>query len=185
MKKGFTLIETIVAVAILSMAVAGPLTLAIKNIGAAAVSSDQIIAFYLAQEGTEYIRNKIDANILNGNALEDGSGNNWLTDLDSCMASNGCYVNISKDANSVIGCSSVKCEGDGSDASLKFNDNGYYIVPEGSSEAVGTVFKRIIKIDNTNSNEAIVSATVSWTSKYGEKNFTMHDDIYNWRKIND
>ena len=48
-KKAFTLIETLVAITILSAAVAGPMALSIKNIGIAAVSKDQLVAFYLGQ----------------------------------------------------------------------------------------------------------------------------------------
>jgi len=171
LKKGFTLVETIVAVAILSMAVAGPLTLAIKNIGAAAVSSDQIIAFYLAQEGTEFVRNKIDENILNGSALLDGE---WLKDIKNyCVDNpNGCYVSINQSGGSFGECSSSDCL----EGKLKF-DETYY----SSSGEQGTAFTRKIKINNTSADEAQVSATVSWTSKYGERSFTMHDDIYNWR----
>lgn len=180
-KNGFTLIETIVAVAILSMAVAGPLTLATKNIGAAAVSSDQIIAFYLAQEATEYVRNKIDTNILNGKALE----GEWLDGIKDCVDNeNGCYVNINKGSGSIEGCLTSNCDEADSDAQLKFED-GYYVKASEHPDAVGTAFKRIIKIVNINADEAGVSATVSWTSKYGEKHFTMHDDIYNWRKLNE
>ena len=44
------LIETLVAVTILSAAVVGPMVLSIKNIGTASVSQDQLVAFYLGQE---------------------------------------------------------------------------------------------------------------------------------------
>lgn len=174
LKKGFTLIETIVAVAILSMAVAGPLTLAVKNIGAAAVSQDQLIAFYLAQEGTEFVRNKIDENILNGNALD----NKWLEGLGICASSYGCYINIDARGASISECSDSICAA----AELKFDSvSGYYI----NLGDMGTSFKRIITIYDSNTDEAQISATVSWSGKYGARSFTMHDDIYNWRKINE
>src|ERR1017187_8643710 len=54
--KGFTLIETLVAIAIITLAVAGPLYTASRAIIAAETSSDQLTASYLAQEGIEYVR---------------------------------------------------------------------------------------------------------------------------------
>src|SRR3989338_1659516 len=85
--RGFTLIETLVAVTILSAAVAGPMVLSIKSIGSASVSQDQLVAFYLGQEVVEYIRNIRDTNLI--------SGNNWLDGLTDCLLSsgpNGCYI---------------------------------------------------------------------------------------------
>ncbi|MCK6462370.1 MAG: type II secretion system GspH family protein [Candidatus Pacebacteria bacterium] len=80
MTRGFTLIETIVAIALLSAAVAGPLTMAIKSISNASVSQDQLTAFYLAQEAIEYVRKVRDDNVLSGN-----SGSDWLEGLDECV----------------------------------------------------------------------------------------------------
>lgn len=53
---GFTLIETLVAVSILTFAVAGPLFSADRAIVAAITARDQLTASYLAQEGVEYVR---------------------------------------------------------------------------------------------------------------------------------
>ncbi len=55
--KGFTLVETLVAIAILMVAVVGPLTVANKAYRAAIDAKKQTIAFNLAQEGLEYINN--------------------------------------------------------------------------------------------------------------------------------
>lgn len=54
--RGFTLIETLVAIAILAIAVAGPLVAASRALVAAQLSRDQLVASYLAQEGIEYLR---------------------------------------------------------------------------------------------------------------------------------
>ena len=48
--RGFTLIETLIAVLILTTAIAGPLTIASKGLTATLVAKDQISAFYLAQD---------------------------------------------------------------------------------------------------------------------------------------
>ena len=53
--KGFTLIETLVAISILMIAIAGPLTVANKGQTSALNAKNQSIAINLAQEGIEYI----------------------------------------------------------------------------------------------------------------------------------
>lgn len=54
--KGFTLVETMVAITILALAVTGPLFSASRSILAARLAQDQLTASYLAQEGVEYVR---------------------------------------------------------------------------------------------------------------------------------
>jgi prepilin-type N-terminal cleavage/methylation domain-containing protein len=54
-KKGFTLIETLVAISILMIAIAGPLTVASKGYTSAIDAKNQSIAINLAQEGMEYL----------------------------------------------------------------------------------------------------------------------------------
>ena len=63
--RGFTLIETMVAVTILTLAVVGPLFTASRAIVAAQNARDQLTASYLAQEGIEYVRAMRDNEYLN------------------------------------------------------------------------------------------------------------------------
>jgi type II secretory pathway pseudopilin PulG len=57
---GFTLIETLVAISILMIAIAGPLTVANKAYTASINAREQSVAMYLAQESMEYINNMKD-----------------------------------------------------------------------------------------------------------------------------
>src|SRR3990167_4310326 len=61
---GFTLVETLVAVMLLSVAVVAPMSLAARSLGSAYYARDQITAFYLAQEAIEALRSIRDSQIL-------------------------------------------------------------------------------------------------------------------------
>jgi len=62
---GFTLIEAMIAVTILTLSVAGPLFTANRAIVAAETARDRLTASYLAQEGIEYVREMRDDAYLN------------------------------------------------------------------------------------------------------------------------
>lgn len=72
---GFTIIETLVAITILMISIAGPLTVAHKGLTSALYARDQMIASYLAQDAIEYIKNLRDNNLLKGQAWNDGFSN--------------------------------------------------------------------------------------------------------------
>nr|AQQ75003.1 hypothetical protein [uncultured bacterium] len=61
---GMTLVETLVAVSILSIAIVAPMTLTMRSLSAAYYARDQVIMSNLAQEGIEAVRALRDANIL-------------------------------------------------------------------------------------------------------------------------
>lgn len=62
--RGFTLIETLVAVSLLSIAIVAPMSLVSKSLTTAYYARDQVIAIHLAQEIIETIRHIRDHNIL-------------------------------------------------------------------------------------------------------------------------
>src|SRR3989344_8702148 len=89
--KGFTIIETLVAVAILMISIAGPLTIAHKGLLAAVYAHDNVTASYLAQDAMEYIKNVKDYNILR--STETSPPGFWLSGLVGvCTSSNSCRI---------------------------------------------------------------------------------------------
>ena len=167
---GFTLIETLVAIFILSAALASPMVLSIKSIGSASVSRDQLVAFYLGQEVVEYVRNVRDTNLI--------SGNNWLDGLTDCLLSsgpNGCYIDVIKSPATVTVCE-TNCP------KLDFDGINYtYKLGGGDGN---TIFTRTVKIDDTigiGGDEAKISVSIEWTSRYGGKTMNLEDNLFNWR----
>lgn len=63
-QKGMTLIETLVAITILSVAIVAPMSLTMQSLASAYYARDQIVASNLAQEAIESVRAARDSNIL-------------------------------------------------------------------------------------------------------------------------
>jgi prepilin-type N-terminal cleavage/methylation domain-containing protein len=99
---GFTLVETLVAIAILMIAIAGPLTVAEKGLSAAIYARDHLIGSYLAQDGMESIKNIVDTNqIYIGSTPNSDLGERWFVakessgsniDLTGCTFSSPCSI---------------------------------------------------------------------------------------------
>jgi len=62
--RGMTLIETLVAITILSLSIIGPMALTMQSLSSAYYARDQVIAANLAQEAIESVRAVRDGNIL-------------------------------------------------------------------------------------------------------------------------
>lgn len=84
--RGFTMIETLIAVAILMIAIAGPLTIAQKGLMSAIYAHDQITASYLTQDAMEFIKN------IRDNNLTANPNRHWLNKLSTCSESTKCKI---------------------------------------------------------------------------------------------
>jgi len=87
---GFTIVETLVAIAILLISLATPLSMAEKGLAGAEASRHEITAFYLAQEAIEYLRNIRDSNAI----AKRKNGPTWLQGLNKCLQGEGCGIDV-------------------------------------------------------------------------------------------
>ncbi len=182
---GFTLIETMVAITILTLAIAGPLFTASRAIVAAQISRDQLTASYLAQEGIEYVRAMRDNAYLS--AYQAGGANvsttAWDTFLNAsinqCRATT-CTLDPSRNMGSGSGMSLSPCSGS-SCVSLYVTQlsNGTYGYTQQGGTA--TPFTRTVQaIDVSSSDERIVS-TVSWSFHGTLYSVTISDHLTPWQ----
>jgi prepilin-type N-terminal cleavage/methylation domain-containing protein len=96
-QKGFTLIETLVAISVLMIAIAGPLTVAAKAYAAAIDSKNRMVAYGLAQEGLEHLNNLKD----NSNLLFWDHPDDAKAVFDACYDSNNPCIMNTVDGNTV------------------------------------------------------------------------------------
>jgi Tfp pilus assembly protein PilV len=178
--QGFTLVETLIAILVLMVAIAGPYTIAAKGLQATLIAKDQDTAFNLAQEGVEYVRFVRDTNRLSsGNWLTGAGGGANALNLTACESAAGCRVNPLVNLQSSI----VDCTTDlnGVCEPIQYNSaNGYYSYTSGTA----SIFTRTIKIVTpvgSNSSEASVTVTVSWNDQGNiARQVTVREDLFNW-----
>jgi len=158
--QGFTLIETLVAIIILTVAIAGPLTIASKSLSSALLARDQITAFFLAQEGVELVRNTRDTNSLTGNP--------WLSGI----------PNTSGGPFSVDGKTLVMSTCSGVCPYLKYDEaSGFYTYASGED----TDFRRTLSVVEINPNEVEIAVTVEWVTGIYDRSFTIREHILDWQ----
>jgi prepilin-type N-terminal cleavage/methylation domain-containing protein len=158
--KGFSLLESIVSIALLALTLSGILSLSSIGIRSAARISNQITAFFLASEAVEYIRNVRDSNVL--------AGNSWLTGLADCQAVNGCYIDA---PNATISACAGACP------EIKFNSSNNLFNYSSGNE---TIFSRQVLITEVEpSREVKLDVNISWLQGSVPQSFILEEHLFN------
>ncbi len=157
MKKGFTLLEVIIAIFVILVGVVGTFAATQQIISYTSFSNSKLTAVYLAQEGIEIVRDIRDTNWLDpaNPSWDDGLGSgNWQADYNdsSLFPYNGNFLNL--------------------------ETAGFY----GYEGDTPTKFKRKITINSvdTNSdgeNDLEVTVLVEWE----DHEITIWENLYNYR----
>jgi prepilin-type N-terminal cleavage/methylation domain-containing protein len=179
-KRGFTIIETLVAVMILVFAITGPMVFASQALKSAYYARDQVIAFYLSQEAIELIKNARDNNSL-------ARCDEWLectevVDLSGCI-DQYCVVGLDEAAEVYVdscGSNPETCE------FLKRNPDDLgtpQYAYTNDTEWIDSQYQRLIRIntiDGREGREVEVVITIVWQTGLTEREFTVRENITNW-----
>ena len=172
---GFTLVESLVAISILSMSILSTYTAVQNSLQSSSIAKDRIVAFYLAQEGMEYIKNIRDENALHAIA---GIPTNWLHGLsevagDPCYFGKVCKVDSQAKVASFCGNAFNTCP-----VLNQNSSSGLFGYASGGNWVV-TNFKREIQFAQNSVNEIAVTISISWTTKGTTKSFQVKQLLFN------
>jgi prepilin-type N-terminal cleavage/methylation domain-containing protein len=157
-QKGFTIVEVLVALVILTFGIAGVYRIFTLTVGLTYDMTSRLTASLLSQEGIEIVRNIRDNNFI--------TAASWSAGLTGCSA--GCQADYT---------STALASYDGS--FLKINNNLYYYTAEAQPV---TAFKRKITITTVpgNSDALLVDSLVTWSYQGKNLSFDSQEYIYNW-----
>ena len=181
---GFTLIETLVAVSLLSIAIVAPMSLTSQSLTTAYIARDQITAFNLAQEGLEAVRAARDGQIL----LISQSANNGGADLFGDIPLDTDFTVDSRETNPAV--AMKECTGlwripSGACPPLQTDGTLYGYDPD-ITVWPATYFTRTLHAEYVGGgqDEIRVSVTVSWpTASMQVRKFVIFENLYRW--VND
>lgn len=180
--KGFTLIETMVAVAIITLAVSGPLSAVNSGLVASYTARDQMTASYLAQEGVEYVRAMRDDVYLTNyqsnstqNAWSDfiNTSNRGVTgNIGSCIAPAICTIDPTQPMGNALAACGSSC------GPLYTLGDGRYT--QSTNNTTKTIFTRTMQATSISATEEKITSTVSWLTHGQPFHVTVTDHLTPW-----
>lgn len=168
---GFTLVEMMVAVLIMSIAVVGMIVVSSSGVVNFRYLKDKTSATLLAGEGVELVRNLRDSYVINP---ESGGWDGFTSSVSGCEE--GCTFDAMYPGiiNSCVPTPPLSCQ------PIKIL-NGVYTY--GATGAMDTKFTRVIKISpiiDAGNEEMLVESTVFWNEGSVSYNVSSSESLMNW-----
>lgn len=164
LRKGFTLIETLAAIAILLVAVVGPMSVIGGSLSQTSTIRDQSIALNLAQEGIEVVRQRRDSNMINAWG---GGGAVWSDGLTA-----GNYTISSIDTTLLLPCMGICTI---VQKLVRKDATGWYSQGSGDNP---TKFNRAVNISDISPTEKRVVSEVTWVAGSTPKSVKVEESIF-------
>lgn len=169
--RGFTLVETLVAITVVTTAIVGPLYAVQQSLNASRSAKDQLIASSLAQEGVEFARYVRDSNYLYV-LRNPGSNISWLYGIDGTGDSTNCFT-----ADCVV--DPVYGSVSNTIQPLYINSSGIYTQQQNGTPSLFTRTIRFAAVSGS-TTEVIATVTVTWTYKGTTRSVVIREHLHNW-----
>ena len=186
--RGFTLIETMVAITILAVALIGPFAAVQNALVGSYVARDQLVASALAQEGIEYIRSVRDNNYLS-RATRPGGWLDGFSTYTQCYSSSigvtpsgYCTVDprlgdFHSNSLAMQGYTAAQVTGTPSLITLLLDPTNFFY---NHQTGTATTFKRTVRIKTLSTHEVQVIVQVTWITSKQTYSVTVTDNIQDW-----
>lgn len=193
--KGFTLIETMLAVFMLTVALDGFFTLISNSLFSARYSRNEITANYLLQEATDYIRNDRDTVAFqNINPGTDDGWNNFQKKYKDggCFGTfspgeNGCYIEPADITSSPKACDLASTTFGTLNCPLFYYDenasgNDFYTYIDNGKPPVNFKRRVLMQVNPNRTDEVDVKVTVEWLNGNLVRSRSLVTSLLNWQK---
>ena len=182
---GFTLVETLAAITLITIAIVAPMALTVQSLESAYYARDQITASNLAQEGLEAIRSVRDGNIL---SIAEGNAVTTLFQNIMPACSVSCYVDATAFKTPPTDLSPVITACSGTCPVLRTNTTNPSVQLYGYVGTwTPTIFTRsitatVVRNDGGgNAQELRITVTVGWkTAAYKSEQIQLSENLYDW-----
>jgi prepilin-type N-terminal cleavage/methylation domain-containing protein len=175
-QKGFTLVETLAAITLITVAIVAPMALTVQSLQVAFYARDQITASNLAQEGIEAIRSLRDGNILLS-SKQTAPG----TPLFLGIPSDGSTFIVDATARpspTIASCSNSPCKALNTDGQLYRYQTGTGWTPTNFTRTMSVT---VVRSDASGAQEIRVVSKVTWqTAAYKSESISLSENLYNW-----
>ena len=210
--RGFTLVESLVAIWFLTLAIVAPMSLASQSLNSAYYSRDQIVAFQLAQEGIESVRQIRDDNTLS--KIYNGCPDDVFSGDPACPGSLSIPINQSFIIDTIhnwtyTDFSGAGCTG-GNPPPVRVDSTGTfygYGTDPGNTKMANvcatpggwgpTNFTRKLTAQVISCNdgtpaspcavgshdELLITVTVTWSTSGVAHTLVIAEDLYNWERL--
>ncbi len=188
-KRGFTLIETFIAITILMTAIVGPLVLAARGLSGSSIARDQITAYYLAQEVLEVVRAIRDENSQKSEVWDAGITASCGANIPTPTL---CTIDTYLQGPSRL----IPCAGSTPDTCplLRQVDDSatklrYYFQTDpnkigGSGDSIYRRYLSVSFLDSASPNiarEMLLTVTVTWNTGLIERNVVIKETMFDWK----
>lgn len=175
--KGFTLIETMVAVLILSIALAALLSLTASSTFNARYANNEITANYLLQEAADYIKNDRDSTVISSSFST--FKNKYGTGDSVCFNPKGCYFEpFDMSGTNQTVCPSSSCP------VLNYDSNpgakNFYTYRTGSGITASPFTRSVYMTQTGDEIDALIK--VDWKNGNLARSRTLRISLLDWRK---
>lgn len=158
--KGFTLVETLVAIILFTIALSALLALVKDSVTSASYLKNEVIGTYLAQEAVDYVRNVRDEIIHSPSTP--GLWTDFLTEVNTkggCKEPSWCKLDVYSSANTIEPCVSIDC---------------------GIMDMSGKRFQRRITTQEIGQDALLIKVEISWNNGPNKRTKILTSSLYNW-----